>query len=144
MDNSFRASFFHCVLITSASEFCILVVSPLDTESLHFISAMAITSGDVLLTYEGQYIRIPVESGNMAFLEYTIGYVDNMLNAAVKCLRNGRPFRVQPTLTNSVSFNMKIQVNCTLANKQKVYRATKYIILSQPWREETQYYWHWY
>ena len=71
------------------------------TGSLHFISAMTITSGPFLLAYEGLYIRTPEESGNMALLEYMIGYVGNMLNTEVECLRNGRRFRVQPTLSVS-------------------------------------------
>ena len=53
------------------------------------------------MAHEGLYIRTPVESGNMALLEYMIGYVGNMLNTEVECLRNGRPFLVQPTLSVS-------------------------------------------
>ena len=80
----------------------ILVVSPLVAESLRFISAMAIISGVVPMAYEGLYIRAPVESGDMAFLEYMIGYAGNMWNTEVRCLRNGRQFRVQPTFNVSI------------------------------------------
>ena len=78
-----------------------IIVSPLITGSLQFISAMASISGVIPLTYQGLYLRAPVEFGNSVMLEYTIGYFnDHLLMTSlapeIQWLRNGRPFRVQP------------------------------------------------